>query len=408
MKLTINPEYDKLVPNLSKVDYDNLKKSIEENGLWIPILCNPEGEILDGHNRYDICQELGIKTKHAIRTFDNKTDEIIFVGECNLKRRHLEPFQRIELVRNLEPYYTEKAEQRMKSGKKYFDNSNIKSGNKLYCKGCYKDQSVIVGDGIWQCDVCGYGIAIIDDPPVTLPEGKGDSRDQLGAKSGVSGKTYEKGIKILDYGTEEQKDQVRTNTKTISSVYNQIVDAERVETQETIELPTDKFQIIYTDPPWKYWAGGMKNAARHYSCMGADDLQSMNVNDIAADDSVIIMWATFPTLPEALELLKVWGFNYSTVVFTWVKKNKSGDGWFFGTGNYTRANAEICLLGVKGKGLTVKSRSVRQICDAPVGEHSVKPDEIRDRIVELFGDVKRIEMFARKTTPGWEIWGNEV
>ena len=82
--------------------------------------------------------------------------------------------------------------------------------------------------------------------------------------------------------------------------------------------------------------------------------------------------------------------------------------WFLGLGNYTRANAEICLLGTKGKGLPRISRSVRQILDNRIEEHSKKPDEARDRIVELFGDIPKIELFARQTVEGWDCWGNEV
>ena len=94
MQLTINPEYDRLVPVLSKDDYENLKNSIKINGQWIPILANPEGVILDGHNRFDICEELGIKPKFALREFASKLLEKKFVIECNLQRRHLNDFQK--------------------------------------------------------------------------------------------------------------------------------------------------------------------------------------------------------------------------------------------------------------------------------------------------------------------------
>ena len=97
MKLSINPEYDRLVPNLSKIDYGNLFNSIKKNGQWIPILVNPDGVILDGHNRYDICQELGITSKHAVREFENQLLEKKFVIECNLHRRHLNDIQKVQL-----------------------------------------------------------------------------------------------------------------------------------------------------------------------------------------------------------------------------------------------------------------------------------------------------------------------
>lgn len=124
----------------------------------------------------------------------------------------------------------------------------------------------------------------------------------------------------------------------------------------------------------------------------------------------LFMWATFPTIPDALQVMKAWGFTYKTAAFVWVKKYKSG-GNFYGMGAYTRANAEVCLLGItpgfKAKEL-VKSHSVHQIIESPVQAHSVKPDEARRRIVELLGDIPRIELFARQRTPGWDAWGDEL
>lgn len=122
------------------------------------------------------------------------------------------------------------------------------------------------------------------------------------------------------------------------------------------------------------------------------------------------MWATFPTIPDALKVMEAWGFTYKTAAFVWIKKYKSG-GNFYGMGAYTRANAEVCLLGVtpgfKAKEL-VKSHAVHQVIESPIQAHSVKPDEARCRIVELLGDVPRIELFARQRAPGWDAWGDEL
>lgn len=124
----------------------------------------------------------------------------------------------------------------------------------------------------------------------------------------------------------------------------------------------------------------------------------------------LFMWATFPTVPDALRVMEAWGFAYKTAAFVWIKKYKSG-GNFYGMGAYTRANAEVCLLGVtpgfKAKEM-VKSHSVHQVIESPIQAHSVKPDETRHRIVELLGDVPRIELFARQRVPGWDAWGDEI
>lgn len=99
--------------------------------------------------------------------------------------------------------------------------------------------------------------------------------------------------------------------------------------------------------------------------------------------------------------------NFQTYQFTWVKRNRKSPSWFWGLGNWTRANAEICLLATKGKPKRA-SASVHSIIDAPIGRHSEKPAETRDRIVQLAGGGSMIELFARKTAPGWDSWGDEV
>ena len=169
-----------------------------------------------------------------------------------------------------------------------------------------------------------------------------------------------------------------------------------------------KYQIIYADPPWSYRSGKVNWAAQnHYPTMSDEQLYQLPVSTLAADTCVLFLWCTFPKLPEALKLIKAWGFTFKTVAFVWLKQNKSGNGFFLGLGWWTRSNAEICLLAVKGKPQR-KSASVRQLVFAPIEQHSKKPDIVRDRILELMGNLPRIELFARQTAPGWDVWGNEV
>ena len=119
------------------------------------------------------------------------------------------------------------------------------------------------------------------------------------------------------------------------------------------------------------------------------------------------MWATFPQLPEALRLIEAWGFTYKSVAFVWLKKNRKADSWFYGLGFWTRANAEICLLATRGRPKRA-ARDVKQVILSHVERHSQKPEEARRRIEALMGDVPRIELFARASPPGWDVWGNEV
>lgn len=178
------------------------------------------------------------------------------------------------------------------------------------------------------------------------------------------------------------------------------------------------FNVLYADPPWLYcnWSPGraqsMPGAASHgrtvpYPCMPTRDICALPVQGLAAPDCVLFLWATYPMLPDALAVIGAWGFTYKSVAFTWVKLNPSGRGFAYGLGYWTRANPELCLLATRGHPKRV-SKSVPNLLVSPRREHSRKPDEVRERIVTLCGDVPRAELFARQRVPGWSAWGNEV
>jgi len=171
---------------------------------------------------------------------------------------------------------------------------------------------------------------------------------------------------------------------------------------------TKKYQIIYADPPWAYRNMGniQATANSHYSTMSNKDICNLPVESIADDNSILFLWATFPKIQEALDVIKAWGFEYKTIGFNWIKKNKNGSN-FFGVGWYTKSNSEVCLIGTKGKSPKV-SNSVSQIIETVREGHSKKPDIVRDKIIEFCGDIPRIELFARQKTEGWDAWGNEV
>ena len=148
-------------------------------------------------------------------------------------------------------------------------------------------------------------------------------------------------------------------------------------------------------------------AEKHYPTMSLDDICALPVADIAAKDSALFLWATFPMLAEALLVISAWGFTYKTTAFVWLKQNKKSPSWFYGMGNWTRSNAEICLLATKGKPQR-QSRSIHQLIVSPIEAHSKKPDIAREKITDLMGDLPRVELFARQTALGWDVWGNEV
>jgi len=188
-----------------------------------------------------------------------------------------------------------------------------------------------------------------------------------------------------------------------------------------IPFPNKKYNIIYADPPWRYETRfdgnmGSRGDGKIYNTMTLENICNLPIQDITDENCILFLWATYPCIKEALKVIDDWGFDYKTVAFTWVKKNKKVDSWFWGMGYYTRTNAEICMLAKKGN-LKRISASVHSVIDTSIQEHSKKPSETRDRIVQLFGDLPRIELFARppkdllfedESYKGWDVWGNEV
>lgn len=191
----------------------------------------------------------------------------------------------------------------------------------------------------------------------------------------------------------------------------------------------NKYRVIYADPPWTFEtyteAGKDRSAEQHYKCQSLEDIKKLPVPKLCESTAFLFLWVTFPTLPQGLEVMKAWGFEYKSCAFNWLKLTKKGEKaiksednlvegealpehFFTGMGYYTRANSELCLLGRRGTGpVNRKSGGVRQVVLAPRREHSRKPDEINQRIETLL-DGPYIELFARTQRPGWDCWGNQV
>ena len=172
-----------------------------------------------------------------------------------------------------------------------------------------------------------------------------------------------------------------------------------------------KYSVLYADPPWDYagktqhTSGDFKegmSAKDHYNTMTLEELKQLKIQEKTEQDALLFLWTSSPHLEQALELMKAWGFDYKTIAFVW-DKQKTNPGY------YTLSQVEICLVGKKGKFPTPRgSRKERQFLSEMRGVHSKKPDEIRHRISKMFPTQKKLELFARQTSDGWDVWGNEV
>jgi len=176
-----------------------------------------------------------------------------------------------------------------------------------------------------------------------------------------------------------------------------------------IITPTEvKYDLIYIDPPWSYNKKvGQGVADEIYSTMDLEKIKLLPINETLKDNSVVYMWATFPMLNEAFEVIQAWGLEYVTVGFNWIKLNDNGKP-FFGIGHHTKSNGEICLLLRKGVGLKILDNTISQVIMTKKEKHSKKPRICYSHLERLYGNVERIEMFARHRREGWDVFGDQL
>jgi len=173
-----------------------------------------------------------------------------------------------------------------------------------------------------------------------------------------------------------------------------------------------KYKIIYADPPWSFnnknTGGRLKSgASHHYSTMNVNDICNLPIQNISDDNCILFMWWVASQPKEAIKVAEAWGFTIKTMTgFNWIKTTKNNK-LHFGMGFTTRAGSECCLIAVKGKPKRITG-SIRSVIMAEATKHSKKPDIFRTKIVELMGDLPRVELFARENNFGWDVFGNEV
>ena len=375
MNIIIDKDFQALIPPLTVEEYNGLEASILADGcrdalvLWGNIL-------VDGHNRYEICTTHDVPFETVQKDFADRNDALAWIIKNQFGRRNLPAYERARLALRLKPVIAERAKEHQG------ERTDI----------CQKsDRSSI------------------------------DTKRELAKAAGVSHDTIAKVERIEEKAAPEVKEQLRKGELSINQAYQTVRREEKKhEVQQRIEehaavqtgvvdiQQTDrKYNIIYADPPWRYWESGNKNQALHYTTMTIDEICDLPVKNIADDDCVLFLWVTYPILHEAFRVIESWGFKYSTAAFVWVKKNKQKDSPFIGCGAWTRANTELCLLATKGNIMRLDA-SISQVVESPIEEHSKKPDVVRELITRLVGELPRVELFCRNPADGWDVWGNEA
>ena len=369
-------ELCKLFPPMPEDQFEALVEDIRENGLRDPIVIY-ENKILDGRHRYRACQVLGRQPVSVIYEGD---DPIGYVISHNLTRRHMDESQRSMVAARI---------------------SNLKRGDNQYTV----------------------------DAPIG---GTSITQAAAASKMSVGERSVQRARKVIDKGTQELAEAVDAGKIAVSVAakiaeldherQQQIVADPRPEQaikkaarqdkeqiladksiQQSLETNTKLYGVIYADPPWKYETfseNGMdRSADNHYPTMSMFDMLTLDVP--AADDCVMFMWATVPMLPEALDLLDSWGFEYKSHI-AWIKDRQ-------GTGYWTRNKHELLLIGTKGKvPAPAMGTQPPSVIELPLGRHSEKPTFFADMIASLYPTTPKLEMFARVGRVGWDVVGNEA
>lgn len=330
-------------------EYKALKESVRQDGLHFPIIINEEGTILDGHNRFEICNELHIEPKFEKKHFENPLLEKRFVIEANLKRRHLNIFQKVEMALPLLEIEKELAKERMLNG-------------------------TLASNGT-----------------------RGKATENVAKTVGVSTRTLERAKKIIEKGPEELKERVRRGQTSITYAYKKVRRKEKH--QDPPPLPKEEFDVIYADPPWQYDVPLRGDPEFHYQTMPLDVVCDLEIP--ASKNTILFLWATNPKLKEALKVIKAWGFEYKTNM-VWVKDK-------IGTGYYFRGQHELLLVAKRGEIPTpVEETRPPSVLIAPRKGHSEKPHSVYEMIERMYPNRKYLELFARNGRKGWQAWGIDL
>lgn len=387
MNIVIDKEFQGLIPPLTDEEYAGLEESILKDGcrdalvLWDNIL-------IDGHNRFRICTENNIPFRTVQKEFASREEAMLWMIDLQCGRRNLSKVDSILLAQKKASILSERAK------------ANQSAAGKQFGRGCDSEIASVQTDKSYPQPI--------------------DVRKETAQIAGVSTGTLAR-FERVQKGKPELIEDIRRGEISINQAYQTVRREEKKdEVRQRIEEHAKeqtgvvdicdtkrKYNIIYADPPWRYWESGNKNQSLHYTTMTVDEICDLPVKDIADDDCVLFIWVTYPILKEAFRVIEAWGFNYSTAAFVWVKKNKQKDSPFVGCGAWTRANSELCLLATKGNVLRLDA-SISQIVESPIEEHSKKPDIVRDMITRLVGELPRVELFCRNPADGWDVWGNEA
>jgi N6-adenosine-specific RNA methylase IME4/ParB-like chromosome segregation protein Spo0J len=358
-KLRPHPQADR-VPQVSETEEAAFNADVGERGIVVPLEITRDNIVVDGHRR--LRGALASSLRHVpVRVVEPAEPLVAYMLAAALHRRHLTPSQRAILALELDAYQ----QQRAHAGER--KRANLRHAT---------------------VDVAAL-------PP------RGRSRDLAASLAGVSPRLIQNAITIRDQAPELYG-QAKTGELTLQRALDQLQrNNNYAQAGETPPLPEDPFGVIYGDPPWPSPSPGGKWAPeQHYRTVEVPEIKLFQVP--AAENAVLFLWAVTALLPEALEVMKAWGFEY--------RSNMIWDKLSIGLGVWVRHEHEQLLIGRRGNyPPPTPTRRVRSIVRARRGRHSEKPKVFYELIEQMYPNAKRLELFARgKPRPGWTAWGNQV
>jgi N6-adenosine-specific RNA methylase IME4 len=390
-----------LFPLMVGEEYAQLKVDIATNGQREPIWLHPaDGSIIDGRNRYRVCTELDIPPRYCI--WDGQGSLVCFVLSLNLHRRHLTSSQRAAIAVDILPMLEEEAKERQQL------HGNTAPGRQSTLP--QKFAEVNGGEAREQAAaLLGTNRQYVSDIKViksAAPELVEDLRN---------GELTVPEAKMLSKLKLEQRSTARGwlvagQAKDVTDAIRQIHQQERRQAaQQLVMAPQKIYNVIYADPPWEYRNTGVHGAAsHHYHTMSLADLR-MLPNTLGlniADNAVLFLWITNPLIAEAFDVVESWGFTYKTnMVWTKTDLVKPGAGF------YIRGRHELLFICTRGSFTPLNpnvSPPIGSVVVEPVREHSRKPDRFYEIIESLYPGCRYLELFARRSRPGWDAWGDEI
>lgn len=375
--------YANIFPLIEGPAFDVLVEDIKAHGLNYQIMMFQD-KVLDGRNRYLACIKAGINPEDPdlIDYFEGtENDALDYVVSANLNRRHLSESQRGMVHARVATF---------RPGRQPKTNTAI---------AVFKSQANVAKSLSISVDTGQRARQVLESGVPELVKRVDAGELSVNVASQIAQLPRERQEKVAKLPVAELRGVVKRERR--KERMEELVEATEAASKEAGD---QLFNVVYADPPWKFEVyseiTGMDRAAdNHYPTMGTDEICELPVP--AAADAVLFLWATVPMLPQALEVLRAWGFDYKSN-YVWVKDR-------IGTGYWGRNQHELLLIGTKGRmPAPAPGEQPSSVIQAPVGKHSAKPDEVASIIAGMFPDAAKVEMFARKKRDGWKSIGNEV